>query len=336
MLSRKARVRLITELAAKFANVGWDEQNLILTTYEVSAVTGDSLGPSLTEVLAAGPDSVLLELAEHFDLVVAANSIAPAASVPAGVRVAEPLFVFASHLSKQRVLANQVATEMARFGVTLFVAHDSIPDDAAWQDEIEKGLNRADAGLVFYHQGFNLSPWCDQEVGWLLGRHVPVLGLRFEMSPYGPAGRLQAPSALHQTPAQIAAATLPRLAAQPKIKPQLAASLVSAMESSPRYRTTDEVWAILREFTDLDSNQCGQLLQAVKSNDQINGARSPYDNQRRYVDVIRTWLRTQQGAAAIKDDLDAFDAFVSRDAEPPATGDDFWGPPVPSAVEPPF
>jgi len=324
VLSRKARVGLITELAAQFANVGWDEQTLILTTYEVGAVSGDRYGPSLTELLAASPDSVVLELAEHFDLVVPASSVAPAASVPAGVRVAEPLFVFASHISKHRVLVNQVATEMARFGVTLFVAHDSIPDDAAWQDEIEKGLNKADAGLVFYHQGFNLSVWCDQEVGWLLGRHVPVLGLRFEISPYGPAGRLQAPSALGLTPAQVAAATLPRLAAQPKIRPQLAASLILAMESSTSYRMTDEVWAILREFTDLDSNQCAQLLQAVKSNSQINGAKSPHDAHQQYVDVIRSWLRTQPGAAAIKSDLDAFDAFVSRDSDPPSF-DGIWG-----------
>jgi hypothetical protein len=335
VLSKKARVNLITELVAKLAVVNWDEQTLILSTYGVAAVTGDNFGPSLTEVLAETPDTVLLELAEHFDLVVPAGSVAPPASVSSGVRVSEPLFVFASHLSQHRAIVNQVATEMHRFGVNLFVAHDSIPNDAAWQDEIEKGLDRADAGLVFCHPGFIESQWCDQEVGWLLGRHVPVLGLRFDAHPYGPAGRLQAPSALNQTPAQIASTTLTRLASQPSLRPQLAASLVSAMERSTRYRTTDDVWVILREFSDLDSNQCAQLLQAVKANDQISGASSPWDDGQRYVDVIRTWLRTQHGASAIKADLEAFDAFLSPDADPPDF-DNVWGDPLPASVEPPF
>ncbi len=304
---KKTRINLAAQIAADLENTEWDLGQAILMTYGLP-VRPELDGPSLIEIVASASDDQITELAEHFEI---AQPSAPAPELRTVARTVDPLFVFASHLSQHRVLVNEVSNALLRYGILLFVAHDSIPNDAAWQDEIEKGLDRADAGLVFYHSGLRDSQWCDQEVGWLLGRHVPVLGLRFDCSPYGPAGRLQAPSVGNLNAVQIADSTLNRLLSMPELRAGLATSLVLGMEMSSSFYTTDNVWLMLRDFDSLDANQCAVLLNAVKTNSQVHGAEARHDGRKAYFDVIPAWLRKQPGGATISSDIDAFEKFVA-------------------------
>ncbi len=42
------------------------------------------------------------------------------------------------------------------------------------------------------HDGFKESNWTDQEVGFAMGRGLPVFSIRFDQDPYGFIGRFQA------------------------------------------------------------------------------------------------------------------------------------------------
>jgi hypothetical protein len=48
--------------------------------------------------------------------------------------------VFGSHLSEHTVLVGAVRDQLLRYGIELFVAHDTIEHDKLWQDEIERLL----------------------------------------------------------------------------------------------------------------------------------------------------------------------------------------------------
>jgi hypothetical protein len=149
---------------------------------------------------------------------------------------AEPLFIFGSHLSDHKTLVGDVGRVLAEYGITLFVAHDRIVIDSDWEDEIRLALDRSHAGLVFVHKGLKNSDWCDQEIGWLQGRHVPVMGLRFDGTPYGFFARYQArPVPPDADPADIAELTLDRIAGKPELALKYAASLVFAMNESQSY-----------------------------------------------------------------------------------------------------
>lgn len=43
---------------------------------------------------------------------------------------------------------------------------------------IESDLRSTDAALIFYDEGFKTSAYCQQEIGWLLVRGAPVIGLK--------------------------------------------------------------------------------------------------------------------------------------------------------------
>lgn len=111
------------------------------------------------------------------------------------LKPSEPSIVrlFASHLDAQMKLVREVADVLSTYCISLFVAHNDIPVDDEWHNAIESHLQSVDGGVVFLHPGFNKSEWCDQEVGWLLGRGTPVFTLKFaDQHPYGPLGKRQA------------------------------------------------------------------------------------------------------------------------------------------------
>jgi hypothetical protein len=87
----------------------------------------------------------------------------------------QPLNLFLSHLHDHREFVGRVQSVLASYGASAFVAHKDIPSGAIWREEIRGGLRSCDALVAFLHKGFRASQWCDQEVGWALGREIPVI-----------------------------------------------------------------------------------------------------------------------------------------------------------------
>jgi len=186
----------------------------------------------------------------------------------------EPLSLFASHLASQKALVGEVGQQLAEWGITLFVAHDSIEPDLEWHAEIERALRTCDAGVVFLFPNFVESRWCDQEVGWLLGREVPCYALKFQgADPYGPLGKKQAFTVRDgMTAAQIADAIIEWLGTKPVLASRLNASLVEALKSSWSFNRTDRVWARLHSASGLGANEVAGVLTAIRDNDQVYNA----------------------------------------------------------------
>ena len=73
-----------------------------------------------------------------------------------------------------------------------FIAHKDIEPTKKWQDEIELALSTADAMLALLTPGFHASKWTDQEIGFALGRGLPILTVLLGEEPYGFLAREQA------------------------------------------------------------------------------------------------------------------------------------------------
>lgn len=316
-MDKKTRVRLALSLVDKLSDreLDFDSTNLILTNYGLEPLQNSFGGPSLHDIVGQASDDQLIELAEYFDLEIPIQ-MAPTSQVPT-VRTVRPLLIFGSHLSDHRALVGAVREQLLGYGIDLFVAHDTIAHDQLWQEEIEKALDNADAGIVFVHQGLRNSPWCDQEIGWLQGRHVPVMALMFDENPYGFFAKHQAQEIPRGADAaSIAELLVDRIALKPELATAFAASLVSAMASSPSFAKTDAIWKRMRLLSALDADLCAQLLNATKTNNQIHWADSPWDGRRPYRRVVVDFLRQQPGAGIIAADLHAYVEYLDdQDAE---------------------
>lgn len=299
--------------------LSWADVNLILETYGVDTYRPDDPWESgdFLDVVKSATDEQLVEIADFLELDSVEIPVPmPKSHVPT-VNKARPLFIFASHLTAHRLVVGAVKDHLGNFGMELFVAHDSIDEGQLWQQQIEEGLDRADAGLVFVHQGLGDSAWCDQEIGWLQGRKVPVISLGFDHMPYGFLAKQQALSVFSgATPAQVGEMVVDRIATRPELALGFAASLVSAMAKSNTFATTNDIWLRLKNLTLLDADLCAQLLEATKTNNQIHWAYSKSDGRRPFNRLIVDFLRLQPGGAVIAPDIDAYENYLDeRDAE---------------------
>lgn len=99
--------------------------------------------------------------------------------------------VFISHLTKDKISASNLKVALASYGISSFVAHEDIEPTKLWANEIESALKTMHCLCAIITPEFNNSKWCDQEVGYALGRNILVIPIRKGCDPYGLFGKVQ-------------------------------------------------------------------------------------------------------------------------------------------------
>jgi hypothetical protein len=291
-MDRATKLKTVRFVRDELQGLDWEDQSLHLTTFGFSSPEHMTVQDCLLE----GDETGLQELASYLR---GEQDEADLVAGPISQQTA-PLKVFASHLAAHRSVVSTYAAEFQKYGIELFVAHDSIEPDAVWADEIVRSLRTAHCGIVFLHDGFNASGWCDQEAGWLLGRGVPVPVLKFEATPpYGPLGFKQAINVAGRYPEPVVVETLNILRNSPAIASNLVESLVVGLERSPNFHTTDLIWDQLEGFRELTTDQTERVMQAAAGNSQVRNASCPEDALgRTYPVVLQEFVESQASYSA--------------------------------------
>lgn len=133
-------------------------------------------------------DEVLLEL-DEFVSSGAVRTLVNPADLP---WASGTLRLFVSHTHANAELAAEIRKYMIPWGIDAFVAHETIVPPREWQRVIEASLRTCDALVALATPDFRESDWCDQEVGYCLGRPVPVVAVRLGADPHGFIAKYQA------------------------------------------------------------------------------------------------------------------------------------------------
>lgn len=176
------------------------------------------------------------------------------------------LRLFCSHLATQRAIVGDVRDALARYGVEAFVAHTSIEPSKEWQSVIEAALMDCDAMVVFLHDGFLQSSWCDQEVGWALGRRRPLLPLNYGIHPYGFLGKFQDQPCLSMYPAKVAQFILDWLSKTPSLHGRFVDGLVRSFVSSGSWDFTRSIVPYLERIGAISDENLASMERAAKDN----------------------------------------------------------------------
>lgn len=99
--------------------------------------------------------------------------------------------MFISHLTDDKSIAGDLKRVLGTLGISCFVAHEDIEPTKVWQDEIVKALRTTDVLCAFVSPGMVNSKWCDQEIGFALGRDILCISLMYGEKPYGILGMSQ-------------------------------------------------------------------------------------------------------------------------------------------------
>jgi len=198
-------------------------------------------------------------------------------------------FVFLSHKAEHKKTTSDLKKYLARFGVTCFVAHEDIEPSLEWQDAIERALRSADVLVALLTDDFRDSNWTDQEVGFALGRGIPVIAVSLpSKDPHGFMGKHQAIKGCDWSDiggmASKIYCTLQKVSCD---KTRLFdAALVAYAEAD---RSSDSLWKvrnILSTFPKLTREQVDRVLQAYRGNRQNRFA---WDAREALIPLLEGW-----------------------------------------------
>lgn len=208
--------------------------------------------------------------------------------------------LFISHLSRDRYEAQKLKECLDNYGVDAFVAHNDIEPSLEWQGVIELALRSMDSLVALFTPEFSESKWCDQEIGWALGRGIPVLPLSLGMVPHGFAGKFQAISGELEKPYDLARSIFKTLSNNSITRRAIFQAVPFALLESKSFPQSLKLVPIIESYQDFTNADKDILWRACKENDQVYCA---VNNEGRVTDRIYTHIGNPPSENINEDDI---------------------------------
>jgi hypothetical protein len=284
-LTPSQKVQLIKEISRRLSAEEWPLIDVTLRQFGLP--TSDEWGGTkeayVIRMTENGTDDVLVNLAGHLGFVIDRQ---PERLEPSFWRKGY-LRLFVSHLAEFREEAAGLQEQLTAYGVTAFVAHNDIAPSAEWQNEIEAALATADCLVALLRPGFHASKWTDQELGYAMGRNLPVFSVRLGEDPYGFIGRFQAFQGQGKTAAALATELFDVLIKHKQTSRRIAEALVLRMEESDSFAQAKSNIGRLERATYWHPSFNERLETAAKSNSQIQGSWGVPDRIKQLIETRR-------------------------------------------------
>lgn len=181
------------------------------------------------------------------------------------------LRLFISHRDTHKSQARDLADNLEQYGVSAFVAHDTIVPMSTWQREIEKGLDTMELMLAFVTEDFHNSAWTNQEIGFALGKGIPIIAIKYgARDPVGFIGEKQAMKARFDRPSEAAQKVVQILIDTLGQKQRFQQVLIAAFLASPDWDAArDRFNRIQATVTSLNDEEMKSIQNGFSQNDQL-------------------------------------------------------------------
>lgn len=271
-MTRSERVNLIQKLVAALCHEQPEIVELTLSEFDIPREQrGDYTRDGyLINRLQHGKDDKLQELAAHLSL--------PSPSLPIDLEAERRLWMagycrcFLSHTSKHKTEAASLKVELEAYGCDVFVAHEDIEPTLEWVPELENALASCHCLLALVTDDFHASLWTDQEVGFVLGRGLPVVPIQAPDNPYGLMGKLQAFRFDEATLSDVAETVFTALSSKDQTGQLVASAAVQAFLDSPDSAAAAKRMGILERLPAITPELLRRLSDAAPTNSHIAGS----------------------------------------------------------------
>lgn len=270
-LTASQRISFLKEISTRLETEEWPLVDVTLSQFGLPT-SDEWQGNKVAYILAmckGASDPVLTELAQHVGYVV---EEVPRLGIDPPFWRKRMFRLFITHLSSEKVFAAQVQEALLGYGISGFVAHNDIEPTLEWQSQIEAALATADSLVALLHLSFHQSSWTDQEIGFAMGRGLPVFAIRFGQDPYGFIGRFQAFTGGGKTPEALARELFDAYRKNKQTQRRMAEVLVSLFEDSGSFVNAKERIGYLELIEVWDTSFVPRLEAAVEANSQISGS----------------------------------------------------------------
>jgi nucleoside 2-deoxyribosyltransferase len=268
-LTASQRVSLIKEIVKR----------LSVENYSVIDMTLGEFKLPINDSWSGGTDSYIMQMVKGQDdakLLGVAKHLGYSIETPSYL---EPTFweegklkVFLSHLSKQKSWTTELQEALLPYGVSAFVAHKDIKPTLEWQVQIETALATCDTLVALLHVGFHESNWTDQEIGFAMGRGVPVFSIRFGQDPYGFIGKTQAFQGHGKDVADIAEELFDAYRINKQTQAKMSEVLLNMFVKSGSFAQAKTRIGYLENLETWGADFADRIRDAAELNSQISGS----------------------------------------------------------------
>ena len=187
-------------------------------------------------------------------------------------------------------------TALSTAHIDAIMARHSIAPGAKWEPTIRNYLEESSALICVATSGYSARPWCQQEVGWALGRHAPILLIQYEPNEE-PCGFLASQQALMPDNADnhsdVATSIATWLAKNSNTRDDMAETLLNALENVESYEESRHVAKLLAKLNWLSTDEWSRVEKAAANNDQVRDAHiwtRDYFTPMAYQPTVLQWL----------------------------------------------
>ena len=177
--------------------------------------------------------------------------------------------LFITHRAQDKSGAAELKAKLSPYGVCGFVAHQDIAPNQIWQSEIERALVSMHALAALITPGFDTSVWSQQEIGFALGRGVPVIPVRVGSDPHGFIARIQALSADLSNPTTMGSALVDTLLKDSRTAAMMRERLVREFESAKTWETARLLRPKIVLITEFSDAQLSRIEKALTENEKV-------------------------------------------------------------------
>lgn len=277
-LSRTERFHVMSQVIDGLEADTWtfDKTNLLFATFGIETMEQGWNGPSIAELISAASDGALIELAsvvlgvEPADIASDVTAFSDSSSWKQGY-----VRLFISHSSEHAAFVTEVADELGILGIHGFVAHETMVWSKPWQAQIEQALGSMHAFVVLVHPEVNTSFWCQEEIGWALGRRVPRFAVRMGANPVGFLGADQWPNGVDKSAKEIAAMIAESLVGSADLGELMLGGLFTGLAEAGNYFDAEASAKRIAALGTLSDEKFAELDKIWWSNNQLHGGFLP-------------------------------------------------------------
>ena len=271
-LSASKRITLLTEISSRLQMEEWSLIDLTLSQFGMPITDewqGGNKNTYVIEMSKGANDNVLIELAQHVGFLF---EEVPKPGIDPPFWRKRMFRLFITHLSLEKILAAQLQEALLAYGISGFVAHNDIEPTLEWQTQIETALATADSLVALLHPAFHASNWTDQEIGFAMGRGLPVFAVRFGQDPYGFIGRFQGFVGGGKAPDVLACELFDAYRKNKQSQKRMSEVLLNLFEDSISFVAAKARIGYLEQLEVWDSSFLPRLEAAAEANSQISGS----------------------------------------------------------------
>ena len=266
------RVKLINQIALKLQEqMTYTEINSYLPAFGINCKdyqpSTNSKRVYVQELLSNQKEEIILQIADELEIEYITNKNKNLELATFWEQGHFKLFI--SHLAKYKIQATNLKDGLKLYGISGFVAHVDIEPSKQWQDEIEKALHTMDALTAILREGFKQSNWCDQEIGFAVGKDTLIIPIRQELDPYGFIGKYQAIQGNNTTVQEVAKKVFNTIVKNPKTRNKMITCLTNLISNSTHIETALKQLEILSEISDLPQELLEQMAKQIENNNVL-------------------------------------------------------------------